>query len=100
MLIYDNHVGYITNSFLTRCVRVIVIEEVRRYGKIIFIKNIVEKDWGGEGCIWHIPLDQPLQAVSFAQRPSHAGKQLMRRPCLFTFVKGIYSGIVLIEECY
>ena len=38
-----NYTAYIFN--MLRSLRVIVIEEVRNYGKIVFIKNIVENGW-------------------------------------------------------
>ena len=40
-------------------VRLIVMENVRKYGKIVFIKNMFENGWW-RGCIPHIPLDSPL----------------------------------------
>ena len=41
---YDAYCSHIFN-YASLGVRFIVIEEARNYGKIVFIKNIVEKGW-------------------------------------------------------
>ena len=40
-------------------VRLIVMENVRKYGKIVFIKTMFANAWW-RGCIPHIPPDSPL----------------------------------------
>ena len=42
-------------------------EEIQNYEKILFIQSIVENKWWGEGCIPHIPLDQPLTGILLFQ---------------------------------
>ena len=45
-------------------IRPIVIEEIRNYARIVFIKIIVENNrW--EGCIFHITLDSSLLLTCF-----------------------------------
>ena len=44
-------------------VRLIVIEKVRNYGEIVFIKNMFQNGWWGDASPTPSPLDPPLPAL-------------------------------------
>ena len=50
-------------------VRLIAIEEVRNYGQILYIKNIVENGWWENAYPSSYPLDPPL-AISCKNHPN------------------------------
>ena len=56
---------FVSTLSIYACLRPIAIEEIRNYGKVVFIKNNVENRWQGDVTPIHISLQTPSLCLRF-----------------------------------